>query len=78
MPKRKQVGSLRRKGKGYFAAAHAETWDQFLLGSLITGLFLGFGWALGNVIVRGAIQKYGTHHGHTDAPSTDILTLGLK
>lgn len=50
------------KYRGFFSAAHAVTWQEFAIGSIIGGILLGIGWSLGSILIKGVIKKYAPQH----------------
>jgi len=59
------------KHRGVFnPQTHARNFPEFMFGSILAGIFLGAGFALGTVLLRGLIRKY-------ERDPRSLLEIGL-
>jgi hypothetical protein len=46
-----------KKHRGYFSPTKASSWQQFLIGVILTGLLTGAGIAIGNAVIKGILKS---------------------
>lgn len=71
---RKEPPERKKKNSLFTPAKEDNSWPTFIVGHLITGIFLGIGTALGTVALRGLIKK---HFAEEQDKKDSFLAKGL-